>query len=139
MSNLKLQPGKIIFFFINKETAQEQTMLAVIFEVKPIQTGKGEYLKLAATLKNELSAFTGLLSIERFQSLVDEGKLLSLSFWKDESSLEKWRNFMAHRLAQQKGKNELFSEYRIRVCAVVRDYTESERAEAPSDSNNFYT
>ena len=113
-------------------------MLAVIFEVKPTQAGKAEYLKLAASLKEELSAFTGLLSIERFQSLIDEGKLLSLSFWRDEPSLEKWRNFMAHRFAQQKGKNELFSEYRIRVCTVTRDYTEKKREEAPSDSNSFH-
>ena len=114
-------------------------MLVVIFEVTPTQAGKKEYLELATNLKDELSSFAGLTSIERFQSLADEGKLLSLSFWEDEDSLEKWRNFMAHRLAQQRGKNELFSEYRIRVCSVVRDYTESERAQAPADSNSFHT
>ncbi len=114
-------------------------MLAVLFEVYPTQTGKDEYLNLAASLKEELSAFTGLLSIERFQSLVEEDKLLSLSFWQDEASLEKWRNFIDHRFAQQRGKTELFSNYRIWVCSVVRDYTESERAEAPDDSNSFHT
>ena len=113
-------------------------MIAVIFEVKPTQAGTSEYLKLAGTLKKELAAFPGLLSIERFQSLVDEAKILSLSFWQDEASLEKWRNFMDHRLSQQKGKNELFSSYRIRVCSVVRDYTESKRDEAPTDSNVFH-
>lgn len=113
-------------------------MIAVIFEVRPTRDGIKEYLELAAALKDELSACAGLLSIERFQSLVDEGKLLSLSFWKDESSVEQWRNLMAHRSAQQKGKNELFSEYRIRVCSVMRDYTERLRAEAPPDSNKFH-
>jgi heme-degrading monooxygenase HmoA len=113
-------------------------MLAVIFEVHPTQGGKKEYLELAGSLKEELSAFKGLLSIERFQSLVEEGKLLSLSFWKDEESQEKWRNFMAHRFAQQKGKNELFSSYRIRVCSVIRDYTEIRREEAPTDSKRFH-
>jgi heme-degrading monooxygenase HmoA len=120
-------------------TGEETTMLAVIFEVYPTRQGKKEYLELAVFLKNELSAFEGLLSIERFQSLIEEGKLLSLSFWQDEASLEKWRNFMDHRLAQQKGKNRLFSSYRIRVCSVVRDYTESERAQAPNDSNRFHS
>ena len=113
-------------------------MLAVIFEVYSTQAGKDGYLKIASFLKDELSRFTGLISIERFQSLIEEGKLLSLSFWEDEDSLEKWRNFMNHSQAQQKGKTELFSKYRIRVCTVIRDYTESERAEAPSDSKNFH-
>lgn len=113
-------------------------MLAVIFEVYPTQAGKKQYLKLATELKEELSAFEGLLSIERFQSLIDEQKVFSLSFWEDEKGVEKWRTYMVHRLAQQKGKNELFSKYRIRVCSVVRDYTESERGQAPLDSNDFH-
>ena len=67
----------------------EKKMIAVIFEVHPTQPGKAAYLDLAAALKEELSAFTGLVSIERFQSLVEKGKLLSLSFWEDEKSIEK--------------------------------------------------
>ena len=114
-------------------------MLAVLFEVFPTAQGKEAYLSLAASLKEELAHFDGLISIERFQSLIDQEKLLSLSFWQDESSLTEWRNFMEHRLAQQQGKNKLFSKYRIRVCSVVRDYSESERTEAPDDSNRFLT
>lgn len=114
-------------------------MLAVVLEVYPTQKGKNEYLQLAGSLKDELSAFQGLLSIERFQSLIEEQKLLSLSFWEDQESLDMWRNFMDHRLAQQKGKNELFSKYRIRVCSVIRDYTQSSRKEAPADSNTFHS
>lgn len=113
-------------------------MIAVIFEVYPTQSGKKHYLQLAGNLKEELTAFPGLLSTERFQSLVDNEKLLSLSFWEDEASLEKWRLFMDHRLAQQEGKNNLFSHYRIRVCSIVRDYTQDMRDEAPFDSKKFH-
>lgn len=113
-------------------------MLAVIFEVYPTESGKQHYLELAGSLKEELTAFPGLLSIERFQSLVEDEKLLSLSFWEDEASLEKWRNFIDHRLAQKEGKNKLFSHYRIRVCSVIRDYTQDLRTEAPSDSISFH-
>lgn len=113
-------------------------MLAVIFEVFPLETGKEPYLQLASSLKEQLSAFPGLISTERFQSIMDEGKLLSLSFWQDEESLKQWRNFMDHRLAQDKGKNKLFSHYRIRVCTVVRDYSNEQREFAPEDSNSFH-
>lgn len=109
-------------------------MIAVIFEVKPTAVGKEEYLKLAAGLKSFLERRQGFISIERFQSLVDEGKMLSLSFWTDEAAIETWRNVLEHRLAQQQGKSALFQSYRIRVAKVVRDYTELERNEAPEDS-----
>ena len=78
----------------------------------------------------------GFISIERFQSFTEEGKVLSLSFWRDEAAIEKWRNVLEHRSAQKKGKESLFHSYRIRVAEVVRDYTESDRNEAPTDSNN---
>ncbi len=78
----------------------------------------------------------GFLSIEGFQSLAEEGKILSLSFWQDEEAIENWRNLLVHRVAQGKGRGSLFSSYRIRVAQVVRDYTDSDREEAPSDSNS---
>jgi len=109
-------------------------MFAVIFEVKPTTAGKDKYLEIAANLRTFLGGREGFLSIERFQSMTEEGKLLSLSFWTDESVIEKWRNVMEHRLAQQKGKGALFHSYRIRVAEVVRDYTESDRNEAPVES-----
>ena len=71
----------------------------------------------------------------RFQSLADEGKILSLSFWRDESAVAEWRNVLEHRIAQKKGKEYLFSSYRIRVAEVIRDYTATDRNEAPTDSN----
>lgn len=109
-------------------------MLAVIFEVKPTKVGKAEYLDIAADLKPLLQEIEGFISIERFQSLVDEDKVLSLSFWRDEAAVAQWRNLMAHRSAQDKGRNQLFESYRIRVAEVVRDYTESDRREVPDDS-----
>ena len=109
-------------------------MLAVIFEVWPTVKGKEEYIKIAAELREFLENRDGFISIERFQSLSEEGKILSLSFWHDEAAIEKWRNVPEHRDAQKRGKESLFDSYRIRVAKVVRDYTESDRSEVPSDS-----
>ena len=109
-------------------------MLAVIFEVYPNAEGKDEYLEIAAGLREFLQDRDGFISIERFQSLVDENKILSLSFWRDEEAIQQWRNLLEHRSAQKKGKESLFDSYRIRVAEVVRDYSASERDEAPSDS-----
>ena len=111
-------------------------MFAVIFEVKPKIEEKDEYLKIASKLSKYLENREGFISIERFQSLTEEGKILSLSFWRDEAAIEKWRNILEHRAGQEKGKETLFHSYRIRVAEVVRDYTESDRNEAPSDSKN---
>jgi len=108
-------------------------MIAVIFEVKPKCTEKDHYLKIASGLKMLLENQDGFISIERFQSLTREGKILSLSFWRDEASITKWRNMIEHRTGQKNGKEHLFESYRIRVAKVVRDYTESDRDEAPSD------
>ena len=108
-------------------------MYAVIFEVYPAKGGVDEYLELAANLRSFLKDRPGLLSIERFQSLSEEGKLLSLSFWDTEESIKEWRNVIEHRYAQKKGKEELFIKYRIRVAKVERDYTQTNRGEAPED------
>ena len=111
-------------------------MLAVIFEVIPTEKGKREYLEIASKLRSFLEGIDGFISIERFQSLTEEGKILSLSFWRDENSIAQWRNFFEHRIAQRKGKDSLFRSYRIRVAEVVRDYTGTDRKEAPADSRN---
>jgi heme-degrading monooxygenase HmoA len=110
-------------------------MYAVIFEVWPSKKGKDEYLKIAVQLKLFLENREGFISIERFQSLSDENKLLSLSFWEDEKAIEIWRNMFEHRIAQDKGNAEIFEKYRIRVANVLRDYTKEEREQAPKDSN----
>jgi heme-degrading monooxygenase HmoA len=114
-------------------------MYAVIFEVKPLKEGKEEYLEIAAGLRKFLEDRDGFISIERFQSLNVDRKILSLSFWKNEESITEWRNLLEHRNAQRKGKEALFHSYRIRVAHVIRDYTESNRIEAPADSNSALT
>lgn len=113
-------------------------MLAVIFEVWPTSEGKAEYLEIAADLKTFLEDRDGFISIERFQSLTEENKVLSLSFWRDEDAVKAWRNLFEHRDAQTQGKTRLFERYRIRVAEVVRDYTADARDEAPSDSRDAH-
>ncbi|MFA9239975.1 MAG: antibiotic biosynthesis monooxygenase [Candidatus Paceibacteria bacterium] len=110
-------------------------MYAIIFEVWPTKNGKDEYLQIASKLKDFLQNREGFISIERFQSLSDENKLLSLSFWEDEKSIEIWRNMFEHRIAQDKGNASVFKDYRIRVANVLRDYTKEKREQAPKDSN----
>ena len=106
-------------------------MHAVIFEVEPAPGRRQEYLDLAAALRPELEKIDGFLSIERFQSLVDEGKILSLSFWRDEAAVKRWREHEQHRRAQAKGRAEVFRDYRLSVAQVVRQYGLHDRAEAP--------
>ncbi len=110
-------------------------MIAVIFEVWPADdTRREQYLDIAASLRNDLSQIDGFLSIERFQSITEPDKLLSLSFWRDEEAVSRWRNLPSHRLAQAKGRDGVFEDYRLRVASVMRDYGLEEREEAPDDS-----
>jgi len=113
---------------------KELPMIAVIFEVIPAPGRKQEYLDIAAALRPELEKQDGFISIERFASLTNEGKVLSLSFWRDEEAIRAWRNLDAHRNAQTRGRSGVFSDYRLRVASVVRDYGLRERDEAPEDS-----
>ncbi|MBF4492808.1 antibiotic biosynthesis monooxygenase [Flavobacterium sp. JLP] len=113
-------------------------MIAVIFEVIPNQGKKEEYLDIAASLRPELDHIEGFISIERFQSFSDPEKVLSLSFWKDEASIQQWRNLEMHRHAQEKGRNEIFKEYHLRIAHVVRDYGMFDRKETPKDSFSFH-
>jgi heme-degrading monooxygenase HmoA len=109
-------------------------MHAVIFEVWPKEEGRQEYLDIAASLKPTLERMDGFISIERFQSLSDPGKILSLSFWRDDEAIAGWRRVESHRMAQAKGRGRLFRDYRLRIAGVIRDYGMVERAEAPKDS-----
>ena len=109
-------------------------MIAVIFEVWPADGRKQAYLDIAAKLKPELEQIDGFVSIERFQSLVDETKILSLSFWRDEEAVKAWRNVEHHRQAQAAGREGVFRDYRLRVASVLRDYGMKERDQAPADS-----
>jgi heme-degrading monooxygenase HmoA len=109
-------------------------MIAVIFEVWPDPDHRTDYFDLAAALKPQLEQIDGFISVERFESLSDKGKVLSLSFWRDEDAVARWRNLAEHRVAQAKGRGGIFRDYRLRIAGVVRDYGMNERAEAPKDS-----
>jgi heme-degrading monooxygenase HmoA len=109
-------------------------MIAVIFEVWPKAEHKKEYLDLAAELKPILETIDGFISVERFESLTEKGKILSLSFFRDESAVAAWRNMPQHRKTQAKGRATIFENYRLRIASVIRDYGMRDRAEAPKDS-----
>jgi heme-degrading monooxygenase HmoA len=109
-------------------------MIAVIFEVQPNAGQTQAYLDMAETLRPMLAQNDGFLSIERFQSLTTPGKILSLSFWRDEEAVAKWRRLEQHRSAQAAGRRSIFADYRLRVAQVLRDYSLGDRAEAPTDS-----
>jgi len=113
-------------------------MIAVIFEVLPAPGRKEEYLDIAAALRPELEKQDGFISIERFASLTNEGKVLSLSFWRDEEAVKNWRRVEGHRLAQARGRGGVFADYRLRVASVVRDYGMQEREQAPADSREAH-
>ncbi len=109
-------------------------MIAVIFEVRPAPGRTDDYLGRAAALRADLERIDGFISVERFQSLTDPAKLLSLSFWRDENAVRAWRTHGKHRASQAAGRGGVFADYRLRIAAVVRDYGMKERDEAPDDS-----
>tara|TARA_R110002124_G_scaffold64650_1_gene176412 strand:- start:237 stop:584 length:348 start_codon:yes stop_codon:yes gene_type:complete len=113
-------------------------MIAVLFEVWPAEGKTQQYLDLAAALKKELSQVDGFLSIERFESLTEPGKMLSLSFFRDEEAVAAWRNSDRHRATQSKGRRGVFSDYRLRVAGVLRDYGLKDREQAPTDSRTAH-
>jgi heme-degrading monooxygenase HmoA len=112
-------------------------MIAVIFEVVAADApARTTYLETAARLRPLLDGIDGFISIERFQSLTDASKMLSLSFWRDEEAVAAWRNVEAHRTAQAMGRSGVFAEYRLRIAGVIRDYGMHDRAQAPDDSRS---
>lgn len=109
-------------------------MIAIIFEVMPAEGQKDAYLDIAATMRPIVEQVEGFISVERFQSLTNPDKLLSISFFEDENAVLRWRKLAAHRNAQSKGRNGIFSDYHLRVCHVIRDYGMFDREQAPEDS-----
>lgn len=109
-------------------------MIAVIFEFWPKEEERGRYFDIAADLRPLLADIDGFISIERFESVSEPGKFLSLSFWRDEEAVSRWRNTEAHRTAQTAGRGGVFADYRLRVAGVIRDYGMTDRAGAPEDS-----
>lgn len=113
-------------------------MIVVIFELEANPSEEAAYFTLAADLKSELETVDGFISVERFQSLAHPGRYLSLSTWRDEDAVKAWRTMQAHRTAQALGRSSVLSNYRLRVAEVVRDYTLTDRAEAPADSRKCH-
>ncbi len=113
-------------------------MIAVIFEVTPVYGHRSNYLDLAGQLFDRLDRVDGFLSIERFESLKMPGKILSLTFWRDEAAIAEWRNSPEHRAAQHAGRNGTFADYRLRIASVIRDYGMADREQAPQDSRAFH-
>ena len=109
-------------------------MIAVIFEFTPHEGRFADYKALAEGLADDVRDFDGFISIERFESISNKGKFVSLSFWRDEEAVRNWRNVQKHREAQKKGRGGIFTSYRLRVAQVLRDYTMDERAQTPKDS-----
>jgi heme-degrading monooxygenase HmoA len=109
-------------------------MIAVLFEVWPADGRREHYLQHAALLRDELASVDGFISVERFESLSEPGKLLSMSFWRDEDAVARWRAHSRHRATQAAGRGGIFRDYRLRVAAVLRDYGLNEREQAPADS-----
>jgi heme-degrading monooxygenase HmoA len=108
-------------------------MIAVIFEVEPKEGRHDDYFAMAADLKPLLQDIDGFISVERFESLTTPGKLVSLSFWRDEEAVKAWRSVAKHQTAQSAGREDMFRDYRLRVAHVLRDYGMTEREEAPID------
>jgi heme-degrading monooxygenase HmoA len=113
-------------------------VIAVIFELEPRPGERDRYLSIAADLRPLLDGIEGFISIERFESLSRPGRLVSLSFWRDEAAVAAWRQLEEHRTAQSAGRREIFTDYRLRVAAVLRDYGMVERQEAPADSRSWH-
>lgn len=113
-------------------------MIAVIFEVEPAEGRRDDYLGIAADLRPLLDGIDGFISIERFQSLANPGRILSLSFWRDEAAVAEWRRLDTHRAAQSAGRGQVFRDYRLRVASVIRDYGMFDRTEAPPDSRSLH-
>jgi heme-degrading monooxygenase HmoA len=108
--------------------------VAVIFEFTPTPGSKQEYLDLAAGLGETVRNFDGFISIERFESITSPGNFVSISWWRDEDAVRRWRNVQKHREAQARGRAGIFAKYRLRVAEQIRDYTHDSRGEAPADS-----
>lgn len=103
-------------------------MFAVIFEVSPRPDAWEAYLGHAASLRPELLAIDGFLANERYASLQRPGWLVSLSIWRNEKALIRWRTHALHHDIQEKGRSSVFADYHLRVGEIVAD---SDLAELP--------
>lgn len=114
------------------------SQVTVLFEAIIEPQNVEPFMGVAGGLRNKLEAVDGFISVENFKSLTEENKFVNISFWKDETSVEKWRNTMEHRQGQKQGHDTIFNGYRLRVGNIIRDYTSDKRTEAPIDSNDYF-
>lgn len=131
MTGLRMLARRSMLWWPEKE---DPVMIAVIFEFHPDPDQTESYFEIAAALREELDRVEGFISVERFQSITHPGKYLSLSFFEDEAAVARWRQLSRHRKAQAAGRGGIFTEYRLRVAQVLRDYGMQDRDEAPEDS-----
>ena len=117
-----------------RKTQPRDAMIAIIFEVTPLDGKQEEYLSIAASMRSLAEQVDGFISVERFQSLTNPDKLLSISFFENETAVNQWRQLSEHRAAQRAGRDRIFKDYRLRVLSVIRDYGMADRKEAPADS-----
>ena len=108
-------------------------MIAVIIEMTPAEGRADEYFSIAKRLKDDVATIDGFISVERFESVTQPGKLVSISFWRDEAALRQWRLHDRHQLAQGAGRGGIFTDYRVRIASVIRDYGLTDRAQAAPD------
>ena len=113
-------------------------MIAVIFEVTPVPEKREAYLEAAKRMRPLAESIDGFISVERFESITEPGKMLSLSIWRDEEAVAAWRALEPHRAAQLLGRESVFRDYRLRVAHVLRDYGMAARTEAPADSREAH-
>ncbi len=113
-------------------------MLAVIFEFWTNPDKADIYWDHAKAMSELVKDADGFISIERFESVSEEGKFVSLSFWRDEAAVQAWRNRLQHRAAQSAGRAGAFKDYRLRVAEVSRDYSMERRDQAPADSRSAH-
>ncbi len=95
----------------------------VVFEFTPVEKGRNRYFDLVEKLKPFLAGLDGFIGGERFQSLSDKDKLMSIHVWESEKAATKWRNHTEHRLAQLESKEKLFRSYKITVAEIIREYS----------------
>ncbi len=96
-------------------------MFAVIFEVQPKAERWNDYLDLAGLLRPELEKIDGFIDNQRFISRQRPGRVLSLSTWRDEKALIRWRTLPVHHRAQQQGRSGIFADYQLRVGEIIAD------------------
>jgi heme-degrading monooxygenase HmoA len=113
-------------------------LITVIFEFTPHEGKFPDYMQVVDTLREDLAKADGFIQLERFESVTNKGKFLSLQYWRDEASVNKWRNLQKHREAQKHGRASVFKDYRITICSVLRDYRMHEREQVPADSQKVH-